>query len=453
MGEKIHLVVFIALLLFSLHLFCQDNSNHAILRGTIINEKGTIELRSYYDTSDKSKKKVIHLNEDGTFLDSIYLEKEESYIISDKTNAIQIYLSPSKKYFIEYDPRKFKTEGATVKGDDVKINEYYIDKSRNGISFDFDPTGKSEKEIVESLMSIKETKLEKIDEFKLPDHIKKHESASINYEYLRNLSFINEPSAETQKKLNIDYSNERVYKTNAQYKMLVKNYYNILLRQKIKVYQKLHPSYMLCENAIKELGALVPNEYIKNDIIGHAAKFYLTGSKDKEACYNDFKKYYTGNDNNLKTDMLDLYNRLDKLKKGTPSPKFYNFKNYNGGVNSLDDFKGKYVFIDIWATWCSNCIYQKPALKKLEQEYENIVFLSVAWLDDERKWRETIKRESLTGIQLYASEGGNTFFEAYGVRGIPRYILIDQNGNIIDHSTPLPSDSKLKEILEGLEID
>ena len=51
---------------------------------------------------------------------------------------------------------------------------------------------------------------------------------------------------------------------------------------------------------------------------------------------------------------------------GTPSPAFTDYVAYKGGKKSLDSFKGKYVYIDVWATWCGPCIQQIPYLKKLE---------------------------------------------------------------------------------------
>ncbi|MGS2765179.1 TlpA family protein disulfide reductase [Sinomicrobium sp. M5D2P9] len=439
----------------------QEKSSYAILSGVIKNGKQTIELRSHYNTTDKSKTKIIHLDEDGTFLDSLHIEKSELYLLWDKTNMVELYLTPSKKYSIDYDAKKFKSEGVTLKGDDIAINEYYIDKTRNEGFSNYNGEGKSEKELRNSLNKIKEKQLERLNASKLPDVLKMHESSSINYEYLRNLFLhlglndIDTPSVASKKELNIDYLNEEDYKKYASYKYLVSDYFNTQIRNKEKEYKKQDSSYSINQHAIKELALLIPNEHIKNDLIASAASFYLLGSKDIEACYNDFKKYYTGNDSIIKAEMLDSYNRFTLLKKGTPSPKFINYKNYNGGVNSLDDFKGMFVFIDIWASWCGNCFFEIPALKKLEKDYKdkNIVFLSIAWKDDEDKWRETVKRESLTGIQLFASKKDNTFFDEYRVSGIPRYILIDPEGNIVDYSTPRPSEGKLTALFKSIGME
>ncbi len=451
----------LTLALFLTFSSCQKKAQYAILSGTIKNGNKTIELRSHYDTTDKTKRKIIHLDKNGAFQDTIYIQKEELYVVSDKTNMFEFYLTPSSTYTLDYDSKKFKTEGISLKGDDIDTNEYYIDKTRGTAFYDFDASDKSEKEIRSFLNSVKEKQIQRVNISKLPSLLKKHEEASIKYEYLRFLSLyirineINNPSIESKNELDIDYLNEEEYKKHQSYKYLLHDYYHEKLNQKAKENQKLklNPSYSLYQNGIKELALNIPNDYIKNDLIAHDASFYLLNSEDIESCYSDFKKYYTGNDTIIKAKMLDSYYRFTKLKKGTPSPKFTNYKNNNGGENSLNDYKGNYVFIDIWATWCGSCYGEMSYLKKLEQEYKDVVFLSIAWKDDVNKWRKIIKKESLKGIQLFATKDDNSFFEEYAVNGIPRYILIDPEGNILDHNTPKPSDDKLRTLFKDVGID
>ncbi|MFH4969399.1 redoxin family protein [Gaetbulibacter sp. M240] len=437
---------------------CQKKSNYVILSGKIKNGNNTIELRPYYDVTDKTKRKIIHLKQNGTFHDTVYVHKEELYSISDNTNIFQFYIIPSSKYILDYDTKNFKNEGITLKGDNIAINDYYTDKTRGIVFYEFNETGKSENEIRSFLNNVKEKQLERLHNSKLPSSLKAFEETFINYEYLRYLSLyltvneINNFSIESKNELNIDYFNEKDYKKYEPYKSLVTDYYFEQLGKKAKESKKLNLSYSLYQNAIKESSSIISNDFIKNDLIAHFAPNFLLNSEDIESSYSDFKKYYTGNDTLIKAKMLDLYYRFGKLKKGAPSPKFTNYKNYNGGEYSLDDFKGKFVLIDIWGTWCGNCYREMPYLKKLEQEYEDLIIVSIAFKDDEDKWREIIKKESLTGIQLFATKDDYSFFEEYAVEGIPRYILIDPESNIVDYSTPFPSDQKFKDLFKSLRI-
>ena len=91
---------------------------------------------------------------------------------------------------------------------------------------------------------------------------------------------------------------------------------------------------------------------------------------------------------------------------------------------ALSDFQGKYVFIDVWATWCGPCKYEIPYLKELEQKYhgKNITFLSIS-VDrqkDKEKWKKMILKEGLGGIQLLADkEIESQFIKDYFIEGIP----------------------------------
>ncbi|WP_196893224.1 TlpA family protein disulfide reductase [Aureivirga marina] len=147
---------------------------------------------------------------------------------------------------------------------------------------------------------------------------------------------------------------------------------------------------------------------------------------------------------------------LTKLAKGTPSPVFNDYEDYSGGTKSLADFKGKFVYIDIWATWCGPCIKEIPALKEVEKKYhdKNITFISIS-VDSERdheKWKTMVKDENLSGVQLFANPADQTFFQQYFVSTIPRFILLDPQGNIVNPDAPRPSSEKLIEIFNDLKI-
>ena len=149
----------------------------------------------------------------------------------------------------------------------------------------------------------------------------------------------------------------------------------------------------------------------------------------------------------------------EKLKKGNKAPDFSNYENYNGNTSSLSDFKGKYVYIDIWATWCRPCIAQFPYLKKLEKEFQgkNISFVSISTDDDRRsngswekardKWITMVRKRNLSGYQLWAGKDDARFSREYMITSIPRFILIDPEGNLIDSNAKSPADPALRELL------
>lgn len=157
------------------------------------------------------------------------------------------------------------------------------------------------------------------------------------------------------------------------------------------------------------------------------------------------------------------YSNNTVLGKGNTAPKFTDYIDYNGGKKSLDSFKGKFVYIDVWATWCGPCIAEIPSLKRLEKEYhtKNIEFISISidearrngnsWEAAENKWRSFVADRNLTGVQLWA-EKDVSLQRDYKINGIPRFILIDPAGNIVAANAPRPSDPSLKELFTSLGL-
>lgn len=154
-----------------------------------------------------------------------------------------------------------------------------------------------------------------------------------------------------------------------------------------------------------------------------------------------------------------------EFPKGAPSPTFNDYENYDGTTTSLSDLAGKYVYIDVWATWCGPCKAEIPFLKEIEKEYhgKDIQFVSLS-IDDDRShggswdkaredWKAMIADKELGGIQIFAPKGWQTeFIQAYKINGIPRFILIDPAGNVVSPDAPRPSSDELKALLTELNI-
>ncbi|GGG88256.1 hypothetical protein GCM10011416_00640 [Polaribacter pacificus] len=176
----------------------------------------------------------------------------------------------------------------------------------------------------------------------------------------------------------------------------------------------------------------------------------------------DFFNYLENNYESQHAKAKEAAKAMEAIAKGKPSPKFKNYINYKGGKTSLDHLKGSYVYIDLWATWCNPCIAEIPALKSLEKEFhnKNIKFVSISiddkrtagsWENAQNKWRAMVKDKSLSGIQLFADQDLD-FLQAYQVNGIPRFILIDPKGNIVDANAPRPSNPNLKNMFKKLGL-
>ena len=134
----------------------------------------------------------------------------------------------------------------------------------------------------------------------------------------------------------------------------------------------------------------------------------------------------------------------------------FTYVDVNGNKVSFSDLKGKFVYVDVWATWCGPCRAEIPHKKRVKEHFKNnnnIVFVGISTdvPRDFEKWKEFVKTNDLCGIQLWGGmDGPENFGRMYGVRGIPRFMLFDKQGNIISTDAPRPSSPDLIPMLTKL---
>jgi thiol-disulfide isomerase/thioredoxin len=133
----------------------------------------------------------------------------------------------------------------------------------------------------------------------------------------------------------------------------------------------------------------------------------------------------------------------------------FDYENYNGGKTTLESMKGKYVYIDVWATWCGPCRGEIPFLKTIEEKYKNknIEFVSISVDEDKNhdKWKGFVTDKQLGGIQLFADKNWlSDFIRSFNINSIPRFILIDPKGVVIDADASRPSSPSLVTQLDKL---
>lgn len=193
------------------------------------------------------------------------------------------------------------------------------------------------------------------------------------------------------------------------------------------------------------------NPQVKAVIMHHIATRYVDnfGVKDIDELKNLYYTYVT--DPAMSAAFEAKFERWDLSRPGRMSPGF-RAVDIEGKTWTLNDFRGKYVYIDMWATWCAPCRQEMPHLKRLEAQFKDaqIVFLGLSVDSDKAKWEKMASSGDLTGTQLYLGTQ-SSFQEAYRIEGIPRFILLDKNGVIISNDMSRPSEPKTAETLNSLE--
>ncbi|MGD9992524.1 MAG: redoxin domain-containing protein [Salinivirgaceae bacterium] len=132
----------------------------------------------------------------------------------------------------------------------------------------------------------------------------------------------------------------------------------------------------------------------------------------------------------------ELHERLETLRTlqpGKPAPEFTQ-NNPEGEPVNLSDFKGNYLLIDFWASWCGPCRRANPTVVAMHNKYKSKGFtiLGVSMDKDREKWLQAIEDDKLHWSQV-SDLGGwtNPVGKLYGVNSIPHAILIDPEGNIV----------------------
>ncbi|MES2830158.1 MAG: TlpA disulfide reductase family protein [Bacteroidota bacterium] len=137
---------------------------------------------------------------------------------------------------------------------------------------------------------------------------------------------------------------------------------------------------------------------------------------------------------------------------GAMAPKFIQ-NDVNGKAVSLNEFKGKYVLIDFWASWCGPCRAENPNVVKLYNQYKGKGFTVVGISMDgdftKNAWIKAIKDDGLEWTQLSDLKfTENAVAKLYGVKAIPQNVLIDPSGKIVGKNLRGKAlEDKLKEIL------
>lgn len=189
---------------------------------------------------------------------------------------------------------------------------------------------------------------------------------------------------------------------------------------------------------------LVYSDYIKNNPDSPAAVYALMHLPSEE-----FLQNYTALTPEARKSMLmpfaerqkdyvnhkmEMQRRKVELQSGNVDAPDFTFKNRSGKEISLSDFKGKWVVIDFWGSWCRWCIKGIPLMKEVYNAYKSeLEIVGVACNDSREAWINALDKYQLPWVNLYnPTEGGGPILQKYFVEGFPTKVIVNPEGKVVN---------------------
>lgn len=431
--------------------------DYAVLSGKVSSVDAKGENQKLLLLQNDEVVKEIPVQADGTFRDTIREIGDNHFYYLVENPAVQtpLYLANGTNMELTLNEEVGKT---MVSGSQTKQTQYLIERNSfindriNGA--DSNLFGQKPQEFKENVKAFFAELDKKLKAYGFDEEFVKNQEKWTNYKFVEYLTIFptyhrytsgNEailPDDFYAERDGIDYDNAEEFRTIDTYRDLVRSkFYTIINNpndaENIKKF-------------ISEVNAL-KSDNIRADLAKGTFQLISPNSTVNKEIFDFINKNVT--DEKVKEAAKKAYDVATKLTSGSPSPKFSNYENFNGGTTSLDDFKGKVTYIDIWATWCLPCRGEIPALKELEKKFhgKDVAFVSISIDQNKDEWKEFVKSEDLKGVQLFAENAFESqFIQDYGIRQIPTFIIVDKEGKIVNADAPRPSSDEITGLLEGL---
>ncbi len=449
------LLLFLTVILFS----CEKEVKPTYV---IFNGSAENNIANTAKLSGNGFNKDMAISETGSFSDTLRIEKEGYYSLRIGRESTPVYLTQGATLGLTLDAKEFD-ESLVYTGDVAAENNYLAAKyllSEKEMAFDkvyslseedfiteVNKINTSYSELLKSSTGVSKIFIEKETKELEYAHINNIENYEQYYQYLtKDISFKASSSLYDSYK-GFNFKDTQAFENSSAYKRLLESHYGRIARDITNSNDKdIALAYL--ETVDKNF----ENGDAKDELMFNYLRYGMKANNALEEVYSLYKKSNQNSDNLSK--VTSSYKVLKSLTPGKVSPTF-DYENFKGGKTSLADLKGKVVYVDVWATWCGPCKREIPSLKVLEADYhdKNIAFVSMSI--DEKKdyetWRKMVTDKELGGIQLMAdNDWKSKFVTDFGIRGIPRFIIIDTEGNIVDSDAPRPSNPEIRTAIDAI---
>lgn len=120
------------------------------------------------------------------------------------------------------------------------------------------------------------------------------------------------------------------------------------------------------------------------------------------------------------------------------------FVDEKGNKKTLADYKGTIIYLNVWATWCGNCMVKFPYQEQLSKRLKainldtSILFMNISIEDKKKDWKKAVKKYNPIGINLYSSDTG--LLTKWNIEALPAYILLDTSGKVLGKNISGPDE-------------
>ncbi len=456
--KKLKKVIFLCFLPVFFSSCAQNESNYVLFSGKIKNTNETVIKISNLGGTHSNE---LIIDDLGNFKDTLHVNRPSVYFYQIGKSYTTIYLKNGYDINVDIDVKDFwKSIKYSGKGSD--INNFHA--SRGNLKGELVGDTKEFfvvplEDFLSKIDNNKKAFLNLLENSNLSEEDKKLQRKVIETDYLLTKNNYDRfyfyhkkvhpelPADYYEPIQQIDLNDEELFYHDKSYRSLLIEQWRLNSKEAMDK----NPDLTIID-FVKQQIKDINNTEIKDHIAIMLLREINKNNNNVDRDYQEILNMLT--DTKLKEKLTTRYKSLDDKKPEMPSPDF-NYENFDGSTTALKDLKGKILYIEIWATWCAPCIKQMPALKELIKHYkdEKIEFVSIS-IDSEKdynKWRAMVPEKNVGGIQLYADKGLNSdFMKSFGVGLIPRSILLDENGKIINSHAPKPSGLDTKKYLDSL---
>ena len=343
-------------------------------------------------------------------------------------------------------------ENQFLEGGGLSGNDGYTTYYLHNYGYELKPAA-----FAKQVLKLWKSDMEKIDAYKTPDNLKPAADFITLQKKLNSLFYLKLLDSRYAQWFRVYHPNETLeYPKSVDSIRNLVNYADSTLlsyqqyRDNIgEYYQQKHKLSLSNDTAfIAKLCTVLPAGKVRDYLIYNKLKDAIGRTRDSTRRENLLTQFLpTLSEERVQYELWSQHLLLKSLNRGKRAPDFVTTA-LNKDTFSLKSFKGRYVVIDVWATWCGPCRVQSPNFARLAEQYTspNLAFVALSIDDNKWAWQNEASEKSFSVLELHSNDK-NLFRKAYGIEYIPRYIFIDTEGKIINAQMPEPGDPLFEDIL------